>query len=69
MRALVTSAGDGRDDFGATATSGAGGGKIGIAGSLALNIVHLHTDATVTGTIAALSGAVELAAASNARSI
>ncbi len=69
VRALVTSAGDGRHDFGATATSGAGGGKVGFAGSLAINIVHLDTHATVTGTVAAGSGSVELGAASNARSI
>src|SRR5439155_1197203 len=69
VRALVTSSGDGRDDFAATATSGAGGGKVGVAGSLALNIVHLSTEATISGTVAAGSGAIELSAASNARSI
>ncbi|HEV8535697.1 MAG TPA: hypothetical protein VGR87_08260, partial [Candidatus Limnocylindria bacterium] len=70
VRALVTGASDGRHDFAATATSGAGGGKLSVAGSFALNIVHLHTDATVTGTgtVAAGSGGVELSAASNARS-
>ena len=69
VRALVTIAGDGRHDFGAAATSGAGGGKVGFAGSLAINIVHLDTHATVTGTVAAGAGSVELRAASNARSV
>ena len=68
VQALVTSSGDSQSDFGATATSGAGGGTVSVAGSFALNIVNLHTTATISGTVNAASGDVSIAAASSSDS-
>ena len=70
VKALVTSTGDGRDDLEAKATAGAGGGSVGIAGSFALNIANLTTDASLApgGTINAGSATVTFLAASNAKS-
>jgi hypothetical protein len=64
VRALQA-AGAGTDEFVATATSGAGGSKVGIAGSVALNIVTLDTTARIAGgaTVAAGAGASTIAAA------
>ena len=68
VQALVTSSGDSQSDFGATATSGSGGGTVSVAGSLALNIVNLHTSATISGTVNAGAGDVSVAAASSSDS-
>lgn len=56
VRALQA-AGAATDNFLASATSGAGGSKVGIAGSVALNIVTLNTTARVAGGAAVLLGA------------
>jgi hypothetical protein len=37
-----------QDSFGANATSGAGGGSVGVAGSLAINLGQVRTDANVS---------------------
>ncbi len=52
------------DTFLASATSGAGGSKVGIAGSIALNIVTLDTTARIAGgaTVAAGAGASSIRA-------
>jgi hypothetical protein len=52
------------DSYSVSATSGAGGSKVGIAGSLALNIVNLDTSASIAGgaTIDAGAGASEITA-------
>ncbi len=49
--------------FGATATSGAGGGDTGVAGSVAIAVVTVDVDASLTGT-ATISGDVALTASS-----
>ncbi|WP_322865055.1 leukotoxin LktA family filamentous adhesin [Aquicoccus sp. G2-2] len=58
-------AGDPTDTFLAKATSGAGGTKVGIAGSLALNIINVNTAATISGAahVDATTGASTLLAA------
>lgn len=55
------------DTFEVSATSGAGGSKVGIAGSVALNIVTLDTTARIAGgaTIAAGTGASSITAAND----
>ena len=44
--------GDGTHRLSATSVSGAGAGTVGVAGSLALNIVNLHTSALLNGSYA-----------------
>ena len=53
------------NEFGATATSGAGGGSVGIAGGVAIDIVNIETTASLAGTLAAGSGDVSIAASSD----
>ncbi|MDU4960065.1 MAG: filamentous hemagglutinin N-terminal domain-containing protein [Sporomusaceae bacterium] len=62
---------DTANNFTATATSGAGASKVGIAGSLALNVVNNTTGADITGGAAvnAGSGAVTLRAEQNSVSV
>jgi hypothetical protein len=48
--------GDQKDVFLADATSGAGGGKVGIAGSLALTIANLTTTAELKSSASTLNG-------------
>ncbi|WP_139828319.1 hypothetical protein [Maritimibacter sp. HL-12] len=57
--------GEPTDEFLASATSGAGGSKVGIAGSVALNIVTLDTTARISGgaSVAAGAGASTIEAA------
>src|SRR4029077_4066989 len=49
------------------ASSGSGGGKVSLAGSLALVIANLHTDAQISGTVN-LTGDAKLVAGSNSSS-
>ncbi|MGA7147550.1 MAG: hypothetical protein WBX17_03560, partial [Microbacterium sp.] len=63
----ATVAADGDDvtgTYGATAASGAGGGNISVAGSVAIAIITTDTLATVLGTLALTSGDVAVAARS-----
>ena len=53
-------------ELGASATSGAGGGAVGIAGSVAIDIENINTNASLDGTLNAGAGDVRIAAASNA---
>src|SRR5439155_1172900 len=55
-------------ELGASATSGAGGGAVGIAGSVAIDIENINTNASLDGTLNAGAGDVRIAAASNATS-
>ncbi|OJX15880.1 MAG: hypothetical protein BGO82_13335 [Devosia sp. 67-54] len=50
------------DDYETTATSGAGGSKVGVAGSLALNLINATTTAHILGDIDAHSGASSISA-------
>src|SRR4029077_1464541 len=52
--------------LGASATSGAGGGAVGIAGSVAIEIEQIHTTAALQGWLDARTGDVSIAAASDA---
>ena len=58
--------GDTTSRFGAESTSGAGGGSIGVAGSVSINIVNVNTSAAIrtTGSVNAGGGDVSLTAAS-----
>ncbi|HUH15478.1 MAG TPA: hypothetical protein VML35_06310, partial [Gaiellaceae bacterium] len=69
------SAADNTNTFGATATSGAGGGSVGVAGSLALNVANLETLALIRHnpargppTVDANGSAVSLSATSSSSS-
>ncbi|AWB50708.1 hypothetical protein HYN69_17915 (plasmid) [Gemmobacter aquarius] len=55
---------DGADVFSASAISGAGGSSVGIAGSVALNLLTLDGSALVAGNVNAGSGAVVISAES-----
>src|SRR5207253_2689849 len=63
--------GDTTNRFGAEATSGAGGGSVGVAGSFALNIVNIETTGGIRSgaTVNAGAGSVLLGAASKSESI
>ncbi|HEX7527306.1 MAG TPA: hypothetical protein VF327_13410, partial [Gaiellaceae bacterium] len=63
---MTTLSGDATNRFGAESTSGAGGGSIGIAGSVSINIVNVTTTAAIrTGSsVDAGAGDVSLTAAS-----
>ena len=50
------------DDYETTATSGAGGSKVGIAGSLALNLINATTTAHTLGNVNAGAGASSITA-------
>src|SRR6185503_9456627 len=54
--------------FQAIATSGAGGGSVGVAGSVAINIVNIETTARIAGTLNAGGGDVEIKAESESDS-
>ncbi len=54
--------------YGAQATSGAGGGKISVAGSLGLAVINQTTTAEVAGTVVLTGGDATIVAASNAAS-
>ncbi|WP_345762181.1 beta strand repeat-containing protein [Diaminobutyricibacter sp. McL0608] len=54
--------------YGAQATSGAGGGKISVAGSLGLAVINQTTTAEVAGTVVLTGGDANIIAASNAAS-
>ncbi len=54
LKSLVNTTPDAGHSFTATATSGAGGGDVSVAGSFALAVVTILTRASVTGTVAAL---------------
>src|SRR5207245_4266467 len=53
-------------ELGASATSGAGGGAVGIAGSVAIEIENINTNAALDGSLSAGTGDVRIAAMSNA---
>ena len=55
-------------ELGAAATSGAGGGSVSVAGSLAIDIENIATTALIAGTLTAGTGAVAITATSNATS-
>ncbi|HTZ06018.1 MAG TPA: hypothetical protein VMB53_09700, partial [Gaiellaceae bacterium] len=63
---MTTLAGDATDRFGAASTSGAGGGSIGVAGSVSINIVNLDTAAAIRSgaTVDVAGGDSSLTAAS-----
>ena len=67
VEALMTDTGDTTHDFAAEASSGGGSGKVGIAGSLALNIVDNSSTAIVASgaVVNAGAGDVRLAAENN----
>src|SRR5947207_3198918 len=50
------------NELGASATSGAGGGAVGIAGSVAIEIEQINTTASLAGTLHAGTGDVRIAA-------
>ena len=69
-----TGSGDDKDSthrFGAQATSGAGGGKTGIAGSLAINVANVAADATIAAdaTVDAGAGDLTLTAEADSESV
>ena len=66
--ATIEALSGGTNDLGASATSGAGGGSVGIAGSVAVDIENIQTTATVSGSLSAGSGDVSIAAASDSSS-
>src|SRR6185503_17637920 len=55
-------------ELGASAKSGAGGGKVSIAGSVAIDIENIRTTASLAGTLHAGTGNVSIVAASNSSS-
>src|SRR5258708_39321003 len=68
---MTASGADSQNDYDAEATSGAGGGKNSIAGSLALNLVLSSTEATVAGgaNLQLGSGNASLSASSASNSV
>lgn len=70
VAATVTPNGmDAVSTYGAQATSGAGGGKISVAGSLGLAVINQTTAAHVAGTVALTGGDLTVTAASNVNSM
>src|SRR6185437_7662029 len=59
---------DAINTYGAQATSGAGGGKISVAGSLGLAVVNQTTTAELAGAVVLTGGDASIVAASNAAS-
>src|SRR5206468_1622240 len=66
--ATIQALSGGMDELGASATSGAGGGSVGIAGSVAIDIENIDTEAVMAGVLTAGTGDVTIAAASHATS-
>ena len=56
------------NELGAHATSGAGGGSVGIAGSVAIDIENIETTARVAGALNAGTGDVNVTATSSSNS-
>src|SRR2546427_6666024 len=63
LEAVMTD--DGTNTLSASATSGAGGGAVGIAGSVAIEIENIQTTARMAGTLTAGSGDVAITATSD----
>src|SRR5205809_153891 len=59
--ATIQALSGGMDELGASATSGAGGGSVGIAGSVAIDIENIDTEAVMAGVLTAGTGDVAIA--------
>ena len=64
--AALTAGGSGTNKFGASAKSGAGGGDLGVAGSVAVTVAIVRADATVRAPLAA--GGVDVTASASSES-